>query len=572
MRVHQVCQNWQEDRIIPRMARALAERLGWGLSAAVDPAADVVYLTGYFEATRLGPWPTQPVAAYFTHREEEPPGNAKARLFDDVARRVQLRVVTCRMYGEAVRAYGPTVQASAPLERERFTLGPAQSGRLVAGFSGYTYSNHRKGEDLALRVVNCAAGQKVIWRASGRGWPVLTKRYSWAEMPSFYQGLDVLVVPSRVEGIPMPPLEALACGVSVVVPWHVGLLDELPGIPGIHRYERGNADDLVRVFAEAIETRSLVDREALREATARYSVEAWVEDHARAFDEAFWGDGYGDGSSVMLDAGIDAAVDLQMAASTELQMKRPMERDTGSSRGIYCVAFGEQAREAARRMMVSAKKHMPDVPICLCAATPIGPEDVFIAQPDSDVGGRRAKLRAYELAPAEWQAVLYLDADTEVIAPVYQLFQWVEDGWELVICKDISPNELLANMRTKVASPEAVATEAVTGTWDVLQFNGGVWAFRRGAQTEAFFSAWQREWERWAQRDQGALIRALYMHPLRVLVLGNEWNAFPRFQSNQKAAGILHYPGQARRWGGRIGGRLDAPEAWAAVRKFGGRR
>ena len=87
-------------------------------------------------------------------------------------------------------------------------------------------------------------------------------------------------------------------------------------------------------------------------------------------------------------------------------------------------------------MMTSAKKYMPDIPICLVAAKRIGPEDVLIIEPDSDIGGRRAKLKAYELAPAEWQAVLYLDADTEVVAPIYPYFQWVEDGWEFVICKD----------------------------------------------------------------------------------------------------------------------------------------
>jgi hypothetical protein len=57
------------------------------------------------------------------------------------------------------------------------------------------------------------------------------------------------------------------------------------------------------------------------------------------------------------------------------------------SRGIYCVAFGDPARRCAKRMMESAKRHMPDVPIALCAATKIGPEDVLIVEPDSDVGG-----------------------------------------------------------------------------------------------------------------------------------------------------------------------------------------
>jgi len=250
----------------------------------------------------------------------------------------------------------------------------------------------------------------------------------------------------------------------------------------------------------------------------------------------------------------------------------PVERGTGSKRGIYCVAFGDPARESCKRMMESVKKYMPDIPIALCAAKAIGPEDVLIIEPDSDIGGRRAKLRAYELSPAEWETVLYLDADTEVVAPIYQYFEWVEDGWEMAICKDIYPNDVLGHIRSKVHPSEARATEKITGTWDVLQLNGGAWSFRRCAETEEFFLAWRREWERWAQRDQGALIRAMYTHPLRILLLGNEWNTFPKFQPKQETAGLLHFPGEARRWTGQIRGRIDSDEAWAATKRFSRQR
>lgn len=563
LRVQIVCQNWQEDRIIPRMARALSERLGWELVAQADPSTcDVLYLSAYFEAQKLREWPSVPVAAYFTHREEEPLGNAKARLYDSVAERVQLRIATCALYAlPLLAAHGATVQVAAPLERDRFVIADReQNKRPVVGFSGYTYSNHRKGEDLVRGLLDTETAKRCDWRASGRGWPVSTKRYTWEQMPTFYQGLDVLVIPSRVEGIPMPPLEALACGVSVVIPRGVGLLDELPELRGIHRYDKGDLDTLEQALGAALDERAAVDRDALRQVTAPYSIEAWVRDHAETFEQHFGQD----------SAGI--VTDADERACSKIEIAEPIGRDTDSTRGIYCVAFGQSARDAAENMMQSAKLHMPDVPICLCAAAPIGVEDVFIEQPDSDIGGRRAKLRAYELAPAEWQTVLYLDADTEVIAPIYQLFEWAEDGWDLVICKDIPPNDVLGHIKAKVIAPEAEETQRVVGTWDVLQLNGGVWAFTRNDDTAAFFAGWRREWERWAQRDQGALIRALYTHPLKMLVLGNEWNAFPKFQPNQESAGILHYPGEARRWTGQIRGRLDDAAAWQAVQRFENRR
>jgi hypothetical protein len=213
---------------------------------------------------------------------------------------------------------------------------------------------------------------------------------------------------------------------------------------------------------------------------------------------------------------------------------------------------------------------MPDIPIALCASKRIGPEDVLIVQPDSDVGGRRAKLRAYDLAPAEWQTVLYLDADTEIVKPVYPLFQWIEDGWEFVICSDVG--ETLHVFERKNNHAEALATMEAVGTLYALQYNGGVWAFRRCEAMRRFFERWKREWEQHAQRDQGALIRALYSEPVKILTLGNEWNKFPKYTPDVETAGILHYPGDARRWAGKLIGRIDGPAAWQSVREFQGRR
>jgi glycosyltransferase involved in cell wall biosynthesis len=199
------------------------------------------------------------------------------------------------LYGGMVEQYGPTIQPPLPVERERFTppKSPRGRGELVVGLSGYTYANHRKGEDLVRGIVASKVGQRVTWMASGRGWPVETRRYSWADMPEFYQGLDVLVCPSRVEGGPLPVLEALACGVSVVVPSGVGIIDELPEIDWIYRYERGDLETMTMALERAVEMRGKVKRDALREAVAGHSVEAFVEAHREGFE-------------LLMDGGVDA--------------------------------------------------------------------------------------------------------------------------------------------------------------------------------------------------------------------------------------------------------------------------
>ncbi len=47
-----------------------------------------------------------------------------------------------------------------------------------------------------------------------------------AEMPRWYQALDLLVAPQRWEGFGLTPLEAMACGVPVIATT-VGAFDEL---------------------------------------------------------------------------------------------------------------------------------------------------------------------------------------------------------------------------------------------------------------------------------------------------------------------------------------------------------
>lgn len=288
--VNILCRNFRDDRVIPRFSRYLRDCLGWNLTARPDPAADIIYLSGYFEAQLLKPWPAARLAAYFTHIETQPPGNAKAKLYEAIAKRVDLRIATAAMYAKGLTEYGPTVQIRPPVERHRFVPPPRppRGGRnVMAGFSGYTYSNRRKGEDLARALLTSKIGQAIEWRASGRGWPVPTKKYNWSEMPGFYQSLDVLVVTSMVEGVPMPPLEVLSCGGSVVIPRGVGLLDELPDTPGIHRYPCGDANGAVKALQAAVKLRPEVNREALRAVTEPYTIYGWCEQHHHSFSEVF---------------------------------------------------------------------------------------------------------------------------------------------------------------------------------------------------------------------------------------------------------------------------------------------
>ncbi len=562
-RVHIICQNYADDRVLPRHARALAQRLGWSLGAEASPGAQITYLFSYFESKRLTPWPRL-VAANFTHREEEPPNNAKSRAFDAVAARVQLRTAWAQMYVDQLVKHGPTYKVSPALEREHFSLAKREKhARIVVGFSGYNTPNKRKGEAIVPGIINSKIGKAVEWRASGRGWPVDTKLYRWAEMPGFFRSIDVLVIPSLVEGIPMPPLEALCCGTSVVIPAHVGLLDELPAIPGIYRYERGDLATLLRALEQAVEERGQVEMEQLREATAQWSVEQWCADHAKAFEETF---------GVVTEPAPAPKAKKQTVKPTRTGYTPPAKREPKGRRGIYTVAYGEWARDMAVKLVASIRKHMPDVPVAVCAETPLGCEDVCVLQPDRDVGARKNKIRMYDFAPADWETVLYLDADTEVIAPIYSFFEWAEAGFDLVITKD---PHVVDNMESYARSNNDGDMESIQRalkTLNALQLAGGVMCFSRNERVKTFFDAWFAEWDVHGQRDQGPLVRALYAHPLKVWLLGSQWNTFLRYMKREDSAGLLHFPGEARRWTGLLPGRIDSERAWEVVRRYEAKR
>jgi hypothetical protein len=395
--------------------------------------------------------------------------------------------------------------------------------------------NSRKGLHLAARL----AGEERPWEvvASGEGWPVPCRQYELSALPGFYRSLDVLLCTSLIEGVPMPPLEALACGTKVVIPRGVGMLDDLPSVPGIVRYEAGNYDGMVRAIDEALDTQA--NPEELAAAVAPYNAENWCMDHAAAF-AAYLEDG-------------QAAV---------------VESDRHGSRGVYYVAYGKQSRSCCKAAIASFKAHMPNIPVAAASTAPVDGADYFIDYPDEDIGARAAKTRIYDLAPADWQYVLYLDADTEVIADIGFLYALLTDGWDMVICKNPGEYHIARRMQRSDNHDECEYTFGLLGTDELIQLNGGVFAFQRNERTAAFFRAWHEEWRRYGKRDQGALLRALWAHPVKLYVLGNEWNTITRYDDKASSAGVLHYPMTARRWRGKVVHRSDSPEAWKVVKEF----
>ena len=541
MRVHVVSNDWSSDWVIARLARELVDGTGWTSGEGPDASADVNLFALYLLWCRTS-FKDTPTVTWFTHREDMTAG--KVKMWDEAAKGVSMRLSQSPMYLDSLPR--PNKWVPAPVDLEHFALARAPRHKTpVIGVAGFVYESGRKGEALAAEL----AQRRPEWtvKATGRGWPIPMERHTWATMPDFYRLLDVFLCTSSIEGGPVTVLEALATGVPVVVPRHVGMIDALPEMAGIYRYPAGDILGMERAIAEALDTR--VNRRALREVAEEYSPDRWRREWSEAIAE-------------VLDA-----------PKAEVE---PTPSDWRERAGCYIVAFGAPSRRCAVKAVQSFKEHMPDVPVAVVSDHPVGAEDIFIEHEDgpgkNDIGGRSAKTRIYDLAPAEWEYILYLDADTETIAPIPFFFDALQDGWDLLICVNPGKYHVAREMKRPDNLDECRVTWSEIGTPEVVQLQGGVIAFRRNERTKRFFEAWHREWQRWGKRDQGALLRAMYANPVRMLLLGNEWNLSTRYLPAQRSAGILHHQTQARRWEGVVDGRLDEVTAWRAVSRWEKRR
>lgn len=535
MRVHIVARDHTSDQILARLAAQLAQHAAFTVSPTPDPNAEANLFFPYLEWDRFRDFRATKTAAWFSHNDI---GRAdKELIWQDCARAVDLRLTCTGFYERELQAYGPTARVMPPLDREMFTPGPRQRReRRVIGTSGFVYPGGRKGETLFAQLIRDFP--QCDFKASGAGWPCPTVKYPWAAVPDFYRELHVYVCTSSIEGIGYGPLEAMACSVPVVLPRGVGVFDDLPDLENVHRYEAGDYASLRTALEIAL---SRLDEggynpTSLRGATARFTLAAWQDSHAEAFERLLY----------------------------DVPHHVPQHPWQGKA-CVYYVAYGEPARECAARAIASFHKYMPGIPVILVSDTPLNAgEDIYIAHEDSDIGGRSVKTQIYDLAPAEFEYVLYLDADTEVVADIGFLYQLLEDGWSMVIATNPGKYVSTSEMRRPDNNQEVDETYGVIGCEDALQLNGGMFGFAKNPNTERFFHAWHKQWEKYGARDQAALLRALYTDPIRMYVVESTFNCITRYVDASHGV-ILHYPMTARRWRGRINGRLDSNEAWGAI-------
>jgi len=269
-KVHIVYPNDERD-IISRMMVCLARGAGWTIENKAKPSADINYFGLYLFALGRDKHLDYKgkTAAWFSHYEIETPH--KMEMWQQAAEWVDIRLTSAPQYLEMLKPYGETHLVIPPVH-EQFELAGPRSATI--GVSGFVYPHGRKGEHLVSQLSEYCKGRGWHIKASGKGWDVEDiQEYDWLDMPDFYRSLDVLLVTSYTEGIPMPPLEALACGTPVVAPYGVGLLDELDS-PHIFHYKKGSFEGMIEALKDAL----YPDR-----AVRKFSQWNWVHSHKKAF-------------------------------------------------------------------------------------------------------------------------------------------------------------------------------------------------------------------------------------------------------------------------------------------------
>lgn len=206
--------------------------------------ADLVY---FLPESAFRPLKSSVTVTYLAHKESVQDGNASikdgiayaAELFNDIAKKSDICISSSEKYKDELLSIGAKRVFKIHLGADTNHFKP----KLKIGVVGRTYNTGRKGESLLSEIMDLPY---LDIRFTGAGWPLPSGIFNSQDMARFYNEIDYLLVPSLIEGGPVPMLEALSSGCPVIAPSDIGLVSEFPHIA----FKRGDAKDLRRVIED----------------------------------------------------------------------------------------------------------------------------------------------------------------------------------------------------------------------------------------------------------------------------------------------------------------------------------
>ena len=147
--------------------------------------------------------------------------------------------------------------------------------KLTLGIVGRTYPGGRKGEHLIEEILNDVELMEDMEIISlNVGWNVPVSNLEHSE---FYRFIDYLLIPSLIEGGPVPFMEALACGTLSIAP-PIGVIPQFPHI----EYETGDITSL-KTAIKTVKNNFLDRRQRIAGYIKDYNWDSWADNHDKIF-------------------------------------------------------------------------------------------------------------------------------------------------------------------------------------------------------------------------------------------------------------------------------------------------
>ena len=190
--------------------------------------------------------------------------------------------------------------------------------------------------------------------------------------------------------------------------------------------------------------------------------------------------------------------------------------DQPQNLGVLYIVSGDKYLRAAIHSARSVRLHEPGLPIHLFTADPNSPilaaaQGVFDGIDKIENPHRRSKLEYFAKSPFE--RTLYLDSDTELVAPIRQMFG-ILDRFDMALCHAHWRNHPVTSQVWKTKLP-----------YSYPQFNSGVMLYKRNEKTDRFFKEWQQNFAAAGlPQDQVTLRETMWASDVRLYTLPPEYN------------------------------------------------
>lgn len=198
-------------------------------------------------------------------------------------------------------------------------------------------------------------------------------------------------------------------------------------------------------------------------------------------------------------------------------------------RGVIYFAVGQKYLQEAIISAQSVRRQMPDLPLAIFSDVP-APSEIFdyCLEVAKDCSLKRQKM--YALLNTPFEQTLFLDTDTYMIAPVYELFELIEDGYQFAAALShwwaiSSQNCEKSDSIAKTEVQERYLRENGVPI-SFANINSGLMIFNNVPETRNLFTKWDELYVSWGDRgqDQYPLRVALYHSHLRWTPLPQAYN------------------------------------------------